>query len=124
MLRKITATLLSAALIWSGPIAQVSAAMIETADVLTLDARADRIAAVQAQLAREDVKLAMTQMGVDPLQAQLRVASLSDEELLLLEQELETLPAGGDSFFALVGVVFIILLILEVVGVTNIFKGV
>ena len=78
---------------------------------------------IQAQMAREDVQKAMTEMGVDPAEAQLRVASLSDQELLTLEQELETLPAGG-SFFAVVGIVFVVLLILELVGVTNIFTSV
>jgi hypothetical protein len=121
MFKKIVAILLSGALVWGGLAAQVSAAMIETGDVLSIDARQDRITTVQAQLARDDVQRAMMELGVDPQEARHRVASLSDQELLLLEEELESLPAGGDGFFALLGVVFVVLLILELVGVTNIF---
>jgi hypothetical protein len=123
MFRKTLSVLLSGLLLWGSLVTQVSAAIIDTKDVLAFDARQDRIALIQAQLAREDVAQALTQLGVDPLEAQSRVDSLSDQELLTLEQELETLPAGGDGFFALVGVVFVVLLILEIVGVTNIFNG-
>lgn len=123
MYRRVIATVLSGLLLWAGLVSQVSAALIDTSDVLAIDARQDRIAAIQAQLAREDIQRAMTEMGVDPLEAQLRVASLTDQELLVLENELDSLPAGGDGFFALVGVVFVVLLILEIVGVTNVFTG-
>lgn len=122
MFKKIVAILLSGALVWGGLATQVSAAMIETGDVLSLDARQDRIATVQAQLARDDVQRAMMELGVDPQEAWHRVASLSDQELLLLEEELDSLPAGGNGFWALLGVVFVILIILELVGAINIFN--
>ncbi|MDX1556262.1 MAG: PA2779 family protein [Xanthomonadales bacterium] len=121
MYRKTLSFLLSVALLWGGVVAQASAALIETGDALSIDARQDRIAEIQTQLARDDVQRALTDLGVDPLEAQSRVESLSDQELLLLEQELETLPAGGDGFFALLGVIFVVLLVLELVGVTNVF---
>lgn len=121
MFKKIVAILLSGALVWGGLATQVSAAMIETGDVLSLDARQDRIATVQAQLARDDVQRAMMELGVNPQEAWHRVASLSDHELLLLEEELDSLPAGGNGFWALLGVVFVVLLILELVGAINIF---
>ena len=123
MFRKSMAVILSATLIWGTLVSQVSAAIINTQDALSVDARSERIEMIQTELAREDVQQALTQLGVDPMEAQLRVASLSDQELLMLEEELETLPAGG-SFFGVVGVVFVILLILELVGVTNIFTKV
>lgn len=120
MFRKITAIMLSGLLVWAGLAVEVSAAVIETSEVLTIEARQDRIDQIQSELAREDVQNAFTRLGVDPAQAQQRVASLTDQELVMLEKQLDTLPAGG-SFFAVVGVVFVVLLILELVGVTNIF---
>lgn len=120
MMKRITVILMSALLIWSGPVAQASASMIQTQDVLALDARQERIAGIQAQLNRDEVQRAMVELGVDPTQAALRVASMNDQELLALEQQLDTLPAGG-GFFGVVGVVFVVLLILEMVGVTNVF---
>jgi len=115
--------LMSALLIWSGTIAQASASMIQTQDVLALDARQERIAEIRDQLNRNEVQRAMVELGVDPSQAALRVASMNDQELLTLEQQLDTLPAGG-GFFGVVGLVFVVLLILELVGATNIFTKV
>ena len=40
----------------------------------------------------------------------------------LLAQVIDQMPAGGDGFFAVVGIVFVILLILELVGAIDIFK--
>lgn len=76
---------------------------------------------VQDKLAREDVERAMITLGVDPAAAQARVASLTHAELAQLEQRLDQLPVGGD-FFAVVGVVFVVLIILELTGVIDIFK--
>ena len=65
----------------------------------------------------------MVALGVDPLDAQARVAALTDSELQTLDRQIGELPAGGDVL-AVIGVVFIVLLILELVGVINIFKTV
>jgi hypothetical protein len=81
-----------------------------------------RIADIQSDLARDEVRHALITLGVDPQQAQARVSSLSDTELNQLAGELETLPAGGDVL-ALIGAVFVVLLILELTGVINIFGG-
>ena len=123
MFKRTTLMLMSALLIWSGTIAQASASMIQTQDVLALDARQERIAEIRDQLNRNEVQRAMVELGVDPSQAALRVASMNDQELLTLEQQLDTLPAGG-GFFGVVGLVFVVLLILELVGATNIFTKV
>jgi hypothetical protein len=61
--------------------------------------------------------------GVDPIAAEARVAQLSDAELAKLADDLENAPAGGDAL-ALVGAVFVVLLILELTGVIDIFKKV
>lgn len=120
MFRKTLALVLSVALVFGGLAGPASAAVIGTQDALSQDARQAQIAEVQRNLARDDVQRAMMAMGVDPQQAQLRVASLSDSELGRLQSELDSLPAGG-SFLALVGAVFVVLLILELTGVINIF---
>jgi len=80
-------------------------------------ATVDRIDAV---LAQSEVKKELERLGVDPDQTSARIAALSDQELKLLAHDLEELPAGG--LLATIGVVFIVLLILELVGVIDIFK--
>lgn len=119
-MKRTFSTFLACLLIWSGLATQVSAAMIQTQDMLAIDARQERIESIHGELARDEVQQAMIQLGVDPQEAHLRVASMSDQELVQLEQQLDSLPAGG-GFFGVVGVVFVVLLILELVGVTDVF---
>jgi hypothetical protein len=122
MYRKTIAIVLSAVLIWAGLVATASAAVIATPDALALQTHQQRVAGIQATLARAEVQQAMIDMGVDPVQAQLRVAALSEQELADLQGHLDTLPAAG--ILGLIGAVFVVLLILEVTGVIDIFKKV
>jgi hypothetical protein len=123
MIRHFTVVMLSALLIWAGVVTQVAASIIDTREVLVIETRATLVTDVQTQLARQDVQLAMIELGVDPLDAQSRVASLSDQELVELQGQLDAVPAGG-SFLAVVGVAFVVLLILELMGVTHVFTSV
>lgn len=76
---------------------------------------------IDAVLARDDVRDQLERYGVDTVAAGERVAALSDRELMSLAEQFEELPAGG-SVLGTIGVVFIVLLILELVGVINIFN--
>src|SRR5690606_6227812 len=86
----------------------------------TLD-RQQALQRIDAVLAREEVRERPVALRVDPEDAIERAAALSDAELLALAENLATLPAGGD-LLGLLGVVFVVLLVLELVGVTNIFN--
>ena len=120
--RKFIAFFLSATLAWAGLTASAAAAVVGTSEALALERPGVQLAAVQAGLARSEVKQAMVQLGVDPVEAQLRVAALGERELAQLQGRLDQLPAGG--IFALIGAVFVVLLILELTGVIDIFKKV
>jgi len=121
MFRKTIALILAVALISVGFTAQVSAAVITTQQTLSVESRQLLVSEVQAKLAREEVRQTMVELGVDPEQAQLRVASLSDQELARLDGQLDSLPAGGGAL-ALIGAVFVVLLILELTGIIDVFK--
>jgi len=124
MVRKFVVTpLLIGALAFSGFTAPVAAGVISTQQALSADVRAAKETQVRAAFARDDVRQAMQRMGVDPADADGRIASLSDAELIQLEGELDQLPAGGNAL-AVIGVTFVVLLILELVGVINIFNRV
>jgi hypothetical protein len=86
---------------------------------LTREARIDKISGF---LAQDSVRSQMIGLGVDPRDAQARVAALTDSELQALDQRIDSMPAGGDVL-AIIGIVFIVLLILELTGVINIFKN-
>jgi hypothetical protein len=76
---------------------------------------------IQEALNRDGVKAALVARGVDPSQVQARVDSLTDEEAQTLSGKIDQLPAGGDSGLSLLVFVFIVLLITDILGFTNIF---
>jgi hypothetical protein len=86
--------------------------------------RAGQIARIDALVARADVAEQLQRLGVSPADASERARLLTDEELRSLTERLDSLPAGGDSLFAVIGIVFVVLLILEITGVVDIFKRV
>jgi hypothetical protein len=97
------------------------AGVISTQQYLTAIERDAALARIDAVLARDEVRSRLEHYGVDATAADERIAALTDQELALLATELENLPVGGDLLGAL-GVVFIVLLILELVGVIDIFS--
>jgi len=82
--------------------------------------RGENLARVEAALARADVRQQLEAWGVDAAAASERVAALTDAELSQLAKQIDTAPAGGE-ILALIGAVFLVLLILDYVGVTKIF---
>jgi hypothetical protein len=111
---------LSAALVNVGFVSAASAAIVDTQALVTTSRDAD-LASIRTQLERDDVRAKMQEMGVDASVVDARLASLSDRELNQMAADMERAPAGGDAL-AIIGIVFLVLLILEVVGVIDIFK--
>jgi hypothetical protein len=111
---------LSAGLILLGVPAQ--AAMIGTESAVSTEARAANLATVQQFMVRDEVRSQLVALGVEPAMATDRVAQMSDAELQQVAYNIQSQPAGG-SALAIIGIVFIVLLILELVGVTNIFSS-
>ena len=73
-----------------------------------------------SSLNRDDVKTQLMARGVDPAQVQARLDSLTDNEVQTLAAKMDQLPAGGDALGLLV-FIFIVLLITDILGFTNIF---
>ena len=123
LLRNALLLAMSLNLVTLGWVPAVNAEVISTAafnQSLTRDAQIQHI---NNFLAQDAVRGQLVGLGVDPKDAQARVASLTDSELAMVNQRIDTLPAGGDSVFVILGVVFLVLVILELVGVINIFKN-
>jgi hypothetical protein len=101
---------------------RAEAALIGTQDALAAAAgEPGGLARVESALARADVQAQLTALGVEPAEAALRARALTETELNLLADHLESLPAGGD-LLAVIGIVFVVLLILELVGAIDLFK--
>jgi len=112
---------LAASLFVSSVQSAAYAGVISTQEYLTTVDREATRARIDAVLAREEVRSKLEQYGVDPAETDARLAALTDPELEQLATDLENMPAGG-SVLAVVGVVFIVLLILELTGVIDIFN--
>lgn len=98
------------------------AAMIGTDQVISSEQKRAHADRVSQFLARDDVAQELQKYGVTPADAQARVEAMTAQELTQLNAEIHQLPAGSGAL-AIVGVVFVVLLILELVGVTNVFSA-
>jgi hypothetical protein len=119
---KAIALLMSAQLIALGFVPPAGAGVISTETAIEVSQRAATIERIDAVLARDSVRQQLESFGVDPADARDRIANLSDSELAVLEQRMNTLPAGAGALEVL-GIVLLVLLVLELVGVTDIFKS-
>jgi hypothetical protein len=120
--RALTLFLVLHVLAW-GVVPVAQAGMIGTQEALQLERNEAQLARIDAFLTRQEVRTQMLDLGVSPTEVEQRLAALTDEELQLIGQNIDSLPAGG-SVLAVIGIVFVVLLILELVGITNIFTKV
>lgn len=122
-LKQLFTLVASLSLMFTGTMSVAHAGLVDSATLMQMENRAETIADVREMLAQDSLAAQMERMGVDPAQVSERVAQLTNEELATLQARLHDLPAGGDVL-AVIGIVFVVLLILELVGVTNIFRAI
>ena len=122
--KQMIAAITAASFLSFGMHSTASAGVIGTPEYLSAADRAGQIARIESTLSRADVQAQLVALGVNPADAVQRIASLNDAELNLMTNRLDQLPAGGDAFLAVIGIVFVVLLILEIVCVTDIFMKV
>ena len=121
MLKRLLVQVLCVAMLNLGSPMVAQAGLIGTLQAVDADTRAQDLATVGAALARDQVREQFTALGVDPAEVETRVAALTDPELRMLAGKVAEAPAGADAL-AVIGIVFLVLLILEAVGVIDIFK--
>lgn len=90
------------------------------ADLLATDAALDR-QRVAGLLERADVQAQLRAYGVDPAEARTRAAALSDAEAAQLVSNIDQLPAGGIGIIGAILVVFLVLLLTDILGLTKVF---
>ena len=111
-------------LVISGPFQSVFAAMIGTETMMAASQGQEARDRIIQLVGREDVRQALINQGIDPREAGARIESLSDAEALAVAEKLDQLPAGSGALevFLIVSlIVFIILLITDIMGYTDIF---
>ena len=112
---------LLSALLMLMPVMSAQAGMLDTDTLITTGQSQQSIAGLQQLLEHEDAQRQLLALGVSPDQVRERVASLSDSELVRINQGIDTLNAGGDSVLGVLLIIFIVFVITDVIGATNIF---
>jgi hypothetical protein len=90
------------------------AALIDTETVLTESNGQESRDYLKQLLAREDIRSALIAEGIDPAEAEARLASLSEMEIIELADQIESLPAGQDAFGLVIAVLVIVILVLVI----------
>ncbi|MGJ7457413.1 PA2779 family protein [Halomonas sp. RA08-2] len=122
--RYLSPLLIAALMLGSLPVAAAPAPA--NSDLITTQAalkaehgQADR-ERIHEILARDDVREQLITQGVDLTEVEARVAALSDAEAAQMAEQLEQLPAGA-SVIGVLFAVFVILLVTDILGLTNVF---
>ncbi len=121
--QRCTVTVLAASFFTVGTLQTAQAAVVSTETVASMQAAP--LGPVQARLHglfdRADAVDALRERGVDIDAAKARVAALSDIEAAELAARIDAAPAGGVNALVVVGAVFVILVITDLLGMTKIF---
>lgn len=120
--RRSCVALLSVSLVSLGLQTPAAAGIVATADAIATTQQQDDLAVVRDAFVRADVREQMVALGVDAAEVDGRLAALTPAELSRLAGNIQQAPAGGDSALAILGVVFLVLLVLELTGTIDIFK--
>ena len=104
------------------PAPALHATMLQTGTVLENEAEETR-AHLNRLLEKEDVRQALEDRGISVAEAQARVAALSEAQLHHAAKQMDSLPSGQGAYGIVGAVVFIflVLLITDIAGLTNVF---
>ena len=108
----------------SGPYQSAVAAIIGTEAVLNRTQGQEAREYVNSLITREDVQATLITQGIDPMEAKIRICSLSDAEVIDLAERIDQLPAPGgffETFLIAVFLIFLILLFTDLAGYTDVF---
>ncbi len=122
IVKRFLSAFLATAVLFTGSIQAVQAAMISTEQVaqsaITSKGDQDR-ANIVNMLSRDEVQAELVARGIDPTEAKSRVAALTDEEASSLSSQLDKAPAGG--IIGAILLVFFVLLVTDILGFTKVY---
>ena len=120
VLRNGIAWLLSILLTLS-PVITAQAAMIDNGALLERATVQHTRDSLSRLLDRDQARQQLQALGVSPEWAQERARTLSDSELARINRGVEQLQTGGDSVLGVLLVIFIVFIITDAIGATDIF---
>jgi len=104
--------------------APAHAVMVNTAEILKRNQHNLSCERINMFLDRSEVQKRFVAWGVSPDEAKARVDCLSNQEIERISAQIDQLPAGSGALGTVVGaalVIFIVLLITDILGFTNVF---
>ena len=99
----------------SVPYQSAVAALVGTETMLDVSREQEARATLKQFMVRNDVRSAIVSQGVDPLEADARLNSLTDAEVIQLADQIDQLPAGGDVLGLVIAVLVIVILVLVII---------
>lgn len=112
--------LLIVTMLYISGLSTVNAGIISSTDLVTQQQyQIDRDRLLTA-LERDEVRSALTARGVDPEMAKQRVMSMTADEVRVMNNNIDALPAGA-GFLEVALIVFLVLLFTDIMGYTDIF---
>jgi hypothetical protein len=120
-LKKIFITFLMTAFTMVGFMQTTQAAMIGTNQIQAANAAQQNRDRIAAAMNRPEIMSQLESMGVNKVDAQARVAALTDDEAATVANKIDSLPAGGDSVLGVLLFIFVVLLITDIIGLTKVF---
>lgn len=123
MLKRFFAAFVAVSVLSMGTLQTAQAAMIAS-DQVAQETMApapvgDRAKIIDA-FSRPEVQAELVKRGVDPAQAEARIAALSDEEAAKLAQDIDNAPAGA-GFLGVIVFIFLVLLVTDILGLTKVY---
>lgn len=104
------------------PVMSAQAGMVGNSDLLANSAHQQTRDSLQQLLDRQDAQQQLQALGVSPEWARDRVAHLSDSELARLNQGIDQFEAGGSSVLGVLLIIFIVFIITDAIGATDVFS--
>lgn len=103
-------------------VAPLQAAMVDNTQLLAQSQQEVTKQQVLAELDRQNVQDKLVAMGVNIDDAKQRIQQMNDQELAQLAQDFEQMPAGGTGVIGALLVIFIVLVVTDMLGATDVFS--
>jgi hypothetical protein len=103
------------------PMMPAQAAMIGTDQIINQTDSSLTLEKLQQFLDREAIQKQLHAWGVSPDRIKERVNRLTDMELARINRDINNLNAGGESILGVLLIIFIVFVITDIIGATNIF---
>ena len=119
-IQKYISIILSVALM-SMSFSSAHAAMIGNGLVINGAQQSEARAELLQTVNRSDVKQQLLNMGVKPEDLESRINLMTHEEIAQLNQKIGELPAGGTDVLGVLLIIFLVFVITDIIGATDIF---